>query len=268
MDEWYQDISAPASYIEQVKEAVKSNGLKADIFTFWQRLPEINPKHKYLTDFDSIAALPIKTFNHWWEKQIDPTVRNKIRKAQKKGVEVKLVTYDDTFVRGITEMFNEAPIRQGRPFGHYGKDFETVKKEFSRYLYREEILGAYHDNELIGFIMLANAGTYADITQILSSLKHRDKSPTNILLARAVQLCEARKYPYLVYASWLTGSLGEFKRHNGFERVDLPRYYVPLNVGGSLAIRLRVHKGLHGVLPHRTLEWLKSIRNKWYLRRC
>lgn len=265
-DEWYQDIKAPASFIEEVKEAFRLNGSKADIFTFWQRLPEISPKYNYQMEWDSIAAIPINTFGHWWEKQIGPTVRNMIRKAEKKGVEIRSVDYDDNFVRGITQIFNESPIRQGRPFLHYGKDFETVKKEFSRYLYREDVIAAYQGNQLIGFLMLANAGTYGDITQILSSIKHRDKSPTNALLARAVQLCEERKYSYLVYAAWLTGSLGEFKRHNGFERVDLPRYYVPLNVAGSLAVRLGVHKGLRGVLPDRTLERLKNIRNRWHLR--
>ena len=62
-----------------------------------------------------------------------------------------------TFVRGMTSIFNETPIRQGRPFLHYGKDFETVKREFSRFLFREEIFGAYVGEELVGFIMLADA---------------------------------------------------------------------------------------------------------------
>ena len=68
--------------------------------------------------------------------------------------------YDDEFVRGMTEIFNEAPIRQGRRFWHYGKDFETVKQQFSRYLFREEMIGAYYGGEMIGFIMLGNAGNY------------------------------------------------------------------------------------------------------------
>ena len=39
----------------------------------------------------------------------------------------------------MTAIFNEAAIRQGRPFWHYGKDFETVKRQFSRYLAREHM---------------------------------------------------------------------------------------------------------------------------------
>ena len=67
---------------------------------------------------------------------------------------------------GITTIFNETPIRQGRHFLHYGKTCETVKREFSRFLFREEIFGAYLKDELVGFIMLANAGRYAVLGQI------------------------------------------------------------------------------------------------------
>ena len=68
----------------------------------------------------------------------------------------------------MTSIFNETPIRQGRPFLHYGKDFETVKREFGRFLFREEIFGAYVGEELVGFIMLADAGRYAYLGQIIS----------------------------------------------------------------------------------------------------
>ena len=59
--------------------------------------------------------------------QIKSRVRNQIRKAEKEGLVVKEVPYDDDFVRGMTAIFNESPVRQGRPFWHYGKSFETVK---------------------------------------------------------------------------------------------------------------------------------------------
>jgi hypothetical protein len=266
-EEWYRDVENPPSLIERLKGERKRSRLKADIFTFWQRLPEINRKYEYYAERDSIAAIPIKSFSFWWEQQINPKVRNMVRKAEKNGVEVKVVEYNDEFIEGMTKIFNESSIRQGRLFWHFGKDFETVKQEFSRNLFREDLIAAYYMNELIGFIMLADMGSYAAITQILSSLRHRDKSPINALLAKAVQICDKKGFPYLVYASWVGGTLGDFKRHNGFERIDLPRYYVPLSIKGMLALRAHLHHGVKGVAPRKMLDILKTLRSVWYARK-
>jgi hypothetical protein len=259
-DEEYEDVKD----LEAIIRELKSQNLRADIFTFRQRLPHTEPNFHYYMEHESIAALPISTYKNWWEKQIDAKTRNMARKAEKKGVVIKFSEYDDEFVRGITELFNETPIRQGRPFLHYGKDFETVKKEFSENLAREDIIVAYHEGELIGFIMLADAGDYATMTQIISKIKHRDKAPNNALVAKAVEICDSRKKPHLVYAKWLDGTLGEFKRSNGFLRFDLPRYYVPLTAKGGIALKFKLHRDMQEFLP---AEWrlrLKELRKRWY----
>ncbi len=108
-------------------------------------------------------------------------MRSQIRKAEKEGVVVRETRYDDDFVRGMTAIFNEAPVRQGRRFWHYGKDFETVKRQFSRYIHREHMIGAYYHDEMIGLIMLGNAGRFGITGQIISSIKHRDKATNNAL---------------------------------------------------------------------------------------
>ena len=218
-EEWYQDVENPDSLMRDLKKLRRT----PDIFTFWQRLPNTEPKYKYHQEWDSIAVLPITTYEQWWKHQISGKTRNMVRKAEKKGVETRITQFNDDFVRGIVEIFNETPVRQGKGFWHYGKDFDAVKSEFSRNVWREEIIGAYYDNRLVGFIMLADAGRYCMTTQIISKIGHRDKSPTNALLAKAVQRCAERGVPSLVYASWNEGSLGAFKRYNGFQRVDLPR---------------------------------------------
>ena len=259
-DEWCRDVDRPSDVVE----ALKTRGPDADIFSFWQRLPHVEPRYDYYRETDSIAALPIAGFEEWWLRQVDPTVRNKVRRATKKGVDVRRVAFDDHFVAGMTKIFNESPIRQGRPFHHYGKDAATVAREFSRYLFREELLGAYVMDELIGFLMLADAGPYADITQILASLHHRDKAPTNALLAKAVEMCAAKGTPYLVYARWVDGPLGEFKRHNGFTRIDLPRYYVPLTIKGQMALTMRLHRGPKALVPGRVLDAARALRRRWY----
>src|ERR1039457_816831 len=190
-DEWYEDVKDP----DNVINTLKNSNLKADIFTFWQRLPDIEPKHKFKMEWVSIAALPVKGFDHWLNNQISPRLRSQIRKAKKEGVEVREAAYDDEFVHGMTDIFNELPVRQGRRFWHYGKDFETVKRQFSRYIYREEMIGAYLGGELIGFIMLGNAGNFGITGQIISKVKHRDKVTNNLLIGQAVEACERKKLP-------------------------------------------------------------------------
>ncbi|HEX9422930.1 MAG TPA: GNAT family N-acetyltransferase [Pyrinomonadaceae bacterium] len=258
--EWYEDIEDPKTLINELSKTE----VKPDILTFWQRLPDTEPKYSYRMELDPIAALPIKSYSFWWDKQIDCKTRNMVRKSQKKDVTVRMVSFDDEIVRGMTSIFNETPIRQGRRFLHYGKDFETVKREFSRFLFREEIFGAYVGNELVGFTMLADAGRYAYLGQIISKIARRDLAPNNALLARAVERCAEKGIPYLTYALWLEDGLGGFKRSNGFERFDLPRYFVPLTRKGKLALKLGFHRGWKGAVPKHLRQPLKNLRKRWY----
>lgn len=262
-EEWYEDIEEPMSFIENLKKSK----IKVDIFTFWQRLPENVPKYNYYMERDSIAAIPITSYSNWFEKQIDSKTRNLIRKAQKKGVNIKETEFNDEFVEGLTSIFNETPIRQGKPFWHYGMDFDSVKKVFSQNIYREDIIGAYCDDDLIGFVMMAYCGKYAMLTQILSKLGHRDKSPNNALIAKTVEICADKKIPYLVYAKWPRGSLADFKRNNGFEKVDLPRYYIPITIKGRISLKLHLHRGIVGILPEKSVLRLMDLRSKWHSRK-
>jgi hypothetical protein len=262
--EWCEDVEDPKTLINELG---KTNP-KPDILTFTQRLPDLEPKYAYQMELDSMAALPIKSYSFWWENQIDRKARNKTRKAQKNGVIVKPAAFDDRFVRGMTSIFNETPIRQGRRYLHYGKDFETIKRDFGRFLFREEIFGAYLGNELVGFIFLADAGGYIYLGQIISKIAHRDLAPNNALLAKAVERCAEKGFPYLVYALWLDDSLGDFKRSNGFQKFDLPRYYVPLTSKGKLALKFGLHRGWKEAVPKPLRKPLKKLRRRWYDLQC
>lgn len=258
--EWFEDVENPESLVEALRE----RPCGADILTFWQRLPEFEPKYSYKMERDPIAALPIKSYSFWWDKQIDGAARNKVRKAQKNGIVVRMATFDDQFVHGMTSIFNETPIRQGRPFLHYGKNFETIKRQFSRFLFREEVIGAYLGDELIGFIMLADAQKYLILGQIISKIGYRSLAPTNALLAKAVERCAERQIPYLTYAYWLDDGLGDFKRNNAFQRYDLPRYFIPLTQTGKLALKLGLHRNWTALVPDRFKRPLKTFRKFWY----
>ena len=248
--EWCDDAGDP----EILADALRKTADGPDILTFTQRLPDLEPKYRYQMELDSMAALPIKSYSFWWEKQIERQARNKIRKAQKKGVVVRPTDFDDKLIQGMTSIFNETPIRQGRRFLHYGKDFETIKRQFSRFLFREEIFGAYLGEELVGFIFLADAGRYAFLGQIISKIAHRDLAPNNALLAKAVERCAEKGFPYLVYALWLDDSLGDFKRSNGFQRFDFPGILCHLRARGKLALKARPSPWLEERLFQSNLE--------------
>lgn len=261
-DEWYTDLEDPAAVVAALRRMKRP----PDLFTFWQRMPDVEPRYPYAMQTEDIAVLPIRSYDHWWNQQIKSRVRNQIRKAEKDGLVVRETVYDDEFVRGMTAIFNEAPVRQGRPFWHYGKSFETVKSQFARYLHRETMIGAWYGGELVGFIMLGDAGRFAVTGQIISSLRHRDKSPNNALVAKAIEVCARKGLPFLIYLHWSDDSLAEFKRRCGFERTAVPRYWVPITWKGRLALALGLHQGWKALLPAPLKSTLKRWRRRWYER--
>ena len=258
-EEWYEDVRDPGSVIA----ALAGARIGSDIFTFWQRIHDTVPQFNYCTEWEELAVLRVESFEHWWAHQIKSNTRNMVRKSRKLGVEVRCATFDDDFVNGITSIFNETPVRQGRRFWHYGKSADTVKRQFSRFLFREELIAAYYRDEMIGFMMLADAGGFALTGQFLSKIAHRDKAPNNALMAKAVEVCQDRRWSHLVYVNWGSGSFADFKRHCGFENVKVPRYYVPLSAKGKLAVRLGLHRGWRERLPPYLRESAKDLRSRW-----
>jgi hypothetical protein len=259
-------VPDPESFVPRLEKS----GLKADLFTFTQKLPDTVPHYPYHLEWDNLAVIRVATFADWWQR-VESSVRRAVRKGAKLGVVAKVAELDDTFVNGIVDIYDETPIRQGRAFWHYQKDRETVRRENSTYLDRSVLVGVYLQDELIGFMRMILVDTVASIIQILSKVKHFDKRPTNLMLAKAVELCEQKGIGHLVYCSYVyndpKSSLTEFKRRNGFEPVLLPRYYVPLTLRGAFALRLNLHRGLARLIPTPVLTRLRTLRASWNQRR-
>ena len=268
--EGYQFLDDPAAALAELRRS----GPRIDIFTFIQKLSDTAPQYGYPMEWDNMAALPISTFDEWMTKQIDFKVRNKVRKAAKSGVTVKEVAYDDAYVRGIHAIYNESPVRQGKPFWHYGKDIEAVRKMNATYMDRSIFIGAYFENALIGFVKLVfnEDRTQAGLMQIVSMIGYQDKAPTNALIAHAVRSCADRGIPYLWYANMTYGKkqidgLADFKRHNGFQKIDVPRYFVPLTLLGRAGLRFGLHRGLNDWIPEPIAATYRRIRKQWYAAR-
>jgi len=249
---------------EAFVRSLRKSGLQADILTFFQQPPYVNPKFPYPVEWENYAVIPITTFQAWWESLPQETRKN-TRRAAKRGVVVEVVPFDDKLARGIHKICNETPVRNGRRFWHYGKDFETVKREHATYSERSEFIGAYFEDELIGFIKMVYVDRLAFIIHILALNVHQDKRTMNALVAKAVEVCAQKRVGWVVYANYVYGnkkddSLAEFKRRNGFQRMDFPRYYLPLTWKGRLFTSLKLYRGTAGLLPWPVLRPLLKIR--------
>jgi hypothetical protein len=266
----YKFLTDPESAID----ALRGSNTRADLFTFLQKLPQTSPRYPYPFEWDNLAVLPISTFDHWWSQQIGFKARNKAKQAQKKGIVVREVPFDDALVHGIWEIYNEVPVRQGRWFPHYGKSLGAVCAMSATFLDSSVFIGAFDRDKLIGFIKVTmdDTRTQAGLMHILSLISYRDKAPTNALVVQAVRSCAHLGISHLVYANFGYGkkarsSLSDFKERNGFQRVDVPRYYVPLTRWGAVAFRLGLHRRFSERVPESVAAKLRELRSRWYQHR-
>jgi hypothetical protein len=259
-----QTVTNPESFISRLKASC----LKADLFTFAQRLPDKAPMYGYHVEWEDAAVIPITTFERWWEECTEYSIRKAVNRAKKLGVTVKVADFSDQFVEAICRVYSETPVRQGKAFWHYKKDFQSVKRELATYLDRSIFIGAYYKDELIGSMKITCVGPTAAIMQIFCASQHFDKRPNNALIAKAIEICELENKAYLIYGSFVyydpNSTLTEFKRRNGFEPVALPRYYIPLTLKGRLALKLGLHRGILGNVPKPALRQFLRIRRIWY----
>ena len=224
-------------------------------------------------EWDNFAALPISTFDEWWTKQIGFKARNKAKQAEKRGVILKEIPFDDELIHGIWEIYNETPVRQGRRFTHYGMTLEEIRRYAGTFLSDSFFIGAFFEGKMIGFAKLTvnETGTQAGLMHIVSMISHRDKVPTNGLIVQAVRSCAERQIGYLVYSNFAYGkkerdSLSDFKERNGFKRIEIPRYYVPITSVRWAAFRLGLHHKWTYHIPESLMARLRNLRSAWYSR--
>jgi hypothetical protein len=264
------------TFLEDPEAALKdlrNCGARIDLFTFLQKLPGTAAQFPYPTEMDNLAVLRVSTFENWWKNQIRSYPRNRARQAEKRGVVFREVAFGEELFRGICGIYNESPVRQGKRFPLFGMTLEQAREYAGTFLDRSTYIGAFVGETMIGFIKLSidESRTQACIVHILSMMQHNDKAPTNGLIAQAVRYCAEQNVPYLVYEHFNYGnklgdSLSHFKEVNGFQRVDLPRYYVPITTFGRLALRLGLHHRLADRIPESIAAKLRDLRKMWYRR--
>jgi hypothetical protein len=250
---------------------LRESRTRIDLFTFMQKIPETAPKYDYPMEWDNLAVLPISTFENWWKHQINSFPRNRARQAEKKGVVLREIPFGDELLKGICQVYNEVPVRQGKRFPHYGMTEERAREYAGTFLDRSIYIGAFLGDCMIGFIKLTmdEKRSYACMIHILSMVQHKDKAPTNALIAQAVRSCAGQGLSYLVYERFSYGkkqgdTLSRFKEVNGFRRMDVPRYYIPLTAAGRFALQLGLHHRLVDRLPEPVVAKLREFRDAWH----
>lgn len=268
-----EKYTAPGN-LEALLAELKACGERIDLFTFLQHPPETEVLYPYYHEWDNLAIMPITTFDNWWNHQIKSIGRNRARQAEKKGLVIREIPYDDNLLRGIVEIHNESPVRQGRRFPHYGMTLEGARAYAGTFLDRSFFIGALDGDKIIGFMKLciSESGKHACAINILAMLRHRDKAPTNAMIAQAVRSCAARGISYLVYENFTYGkkssdSLSQFKEANGFRRMDLPRYYIPLTPVGKFVLRAGLHHRWVDYIPEFLMGRYRKLRAAYYSNR-
>ncbi|HSQ48535.1 MAG TPA: hypothetical protein VLL96_02500, partial [Candidatus Deferrimicrobiaceae bacterium] len=210
--------------------------------------PTKNPSRNWVDEDDNVGLLEIKDYNSWLQA-IGKKTRNMVRKAEKIGVNVEVVEPSEKLAEGIWKIYNETPIRQERAFTHYGESLATVKGNMYA-AKNNTFIAAYFEGELVGFIQILYGNQIAIVSNILSLQKHWDKALNNAMLSKAVEVCATKGERWLLYGRIGNHpSLDKFKENNGFVKVPIIRYYVPLTYRGKLAIKLGVHRDFKDSLP-------------------
>jgi len=263
-DEEWEDGTVVPSPDGFIAKLLKHGVLGADLFTFTQKPTDPVPHHAYYFDWDSIAAIPVISYSDWWENRVSTDLRKDVRRAAKRGIAMRVIPFTDDFVRAIMDIYDETPVRQGRLFWHYHKNFDEAKRANATYLERSEFVGAYLGDELVGFLKIVYVDRIARLMQIIAKDANRGQRPTNALIAKAVELAAARgcslltfgKYRYSQGADGVTA----FKSRNGFEEILVPKYFVPLTAKGKLMLLMRLHRGVKAFVPQSVRKTLKRLR--------
>jgi hypothetical protein len=242
--------------------------LKADIFTFAQKIPSNQPRYSYPMEWESVAAIPLVSFKEWWEGLPQETRKN-VRRSQKRGVLITVEELDRNVVEGVRAVNDDSPMRQGVKNAYYGLSSEDTWKRYGEFNGRCNFICAYSGEEMIGFLHLVYRENVAAILNLTVKSSQLDKRPANALVAKAVEICEGRGLSHMSYGLYNYGnkrdsSLREFKIRNGFKEILIPRYFAPITPWGRVCMKASVHRGLIGILPHSVISAGVRARAWWF----
>lgn len=247
---------------EKFNEKLRERGV--DIFTFLERrwcFTLTKASKSWLKANDNVALLQVTTYNEWL-RNVGKKTRNMIRKAEKNGIRTETVEVNEKLAEGIWKIYNETPIRQERGFSHYGTLLGTVKESLLSSQQNCSYIGAFLQDELVGFVQLVHGNNITMISQILSLQRYWDKAVSNALVAKTVEVCANEGVEWIMYGRVGNHpSLDRFKGNNGFTQFLLTRYYIPLTRKGRIVAKLGLHREAKDALPQSVKRPLFPLYN-------
>ena len=135
---WLSADSLPDPH--NVLDRLRNVDKKPDLFTFAQRVPDSKPLFDFHMEWDNVAVIPVSSYDTWFREQISSASRRNIRASEKKGLVIRADQFDEKYIHGIMSIFDESPVRHGRKYWHYGKDFAAVQEENGTYRERSTFL--------------------------------------------------------------------------------------------------------------------------------
>lgn len=117
-------VGAPERIIDELRQ----RKAPIDLFRFQQQLPDVQQKYGYHVEWEDIAAIPLTSFEDWWENRASQVTRKNVRRSVKRGIEVRHVDFDDRLIESITRINNDTPFRTGENSGTMARIFPGSRR--------------------------------------------------------------------------------------------------------------------------------------------
>src|SRR4051794_22381999 len=98
--EWCDFVEDPAEAIR----GLRRTRAFVDLFTFVNEVGSENARYRFYNELVDLAILPVTTYQEWWDG-IGFKTRNKLRKGQKSGVDIRVAALNDDFARGVEAIY-------------------------------------------------------------------------------------------------------------------------------------------------------------------
>ena len=174
---------------------------------------------------------------------------------------------------GNLRNLQRVPDPPGKALSSLRNDLERAREYAGTFPDRSISIGAFLGDEMIGFVKLVTdeTRTQACLVHILSMVKHKDKAPTNALIAQAVD--PAPTAAFLIWCTRISPTVRSGRQPEplqGSQRLPAHRsasLLRPVDSLGKMAFRLGLHHRLVDHFPEAVCGEASRVPEAWYNRK-
>jgi len=224
------------------------------------------------------------TFEAIWKRRVSKSARNRIRKAEKQGVEVMKIDNAAGIKEWIDDIYQcnlSALKRQGRS-GAYPDSYKDVYLSellLSKNLLKDSfnIYAAIFRGRLIAYIIVAEFNKLMQVNKAMSHTNFLDKCPNDALVAYILKDACERGFDWFEYGfdrvkyggriKSLYASLQNFKFKFGFEEIPIFIYRLSLNKKGAILKHLYAFREYAIIRSASFPEFLRTLPMTLYVKK-